>query len=731
MSSSGVYEDDYEQASDDGSLYADSPSDGYFNHREHPQETFVEQSSVQAESEAKAREAAESRASSSPTLPSSHVSTNASARETVWANENTPLLDAGPAPPDYAAATANRTRAQEPSRHVAGSSQHSRLSSYGSINSSQPDTHVSDEQSERQWPLGNQGSPFSSNFPFGPRSNPSGHDSHTINEQSERQWPLGSQGNPFGSNFPFGPRSSPFGHGSQPGNSDGPFSTNGQPQSMRDGRADEERGTSARASQSPTRRGWQRRWQRVGGCCRPTSILNIFLALLVIGLILLLARVTRQASRSGVPSGGDHKYKLPVQDGGGNGDIGRDNNRTIPAHPANSRCAFNFYSESISFDFKDPGSFSFTEMMKPASYMPGGISGNIWILPAPADQDVPIRVWVSYATTEPIHITNMDYDFTHESLQLRFPKMEKSYTGYAGKSCMDVGVGIYVRSDVELGDWQTSTANLNVEVEEGLFGSKTNLAASGLWLANTTTINAVAGHVKMAYWSSRKTVVDVVSGSVSGTYALRDLLSIRTRSGSIKVKVEPKSVSATKPAPAEFTAVSSSGSVQIDFPLDGEIPDRDYRTRVESSSSSVSGTYIHGSTTIFQTNSGSIHADVLPYYAKPDEASTLRTETSSGTTNLCLLPPFKQAGSAISRLHSHHLSTSGSINLAYPQEWEGTIEGETTSGSINLKGKDVHTYYDGAKSAYGKRLVARKGHGNSKLGFRSYSGSVTLKVGDT
>lgn len=149
MANSGIYEEDY--ASDHDSLYADadSPADGYFTQRPFPASQFVENSSITAEADAKAREAAESRASSSEAQPqpsSQRTSPTFATRSPVWAqpDEQTPLLDAGPAPPDYAAATAHRRG--ESSSSSPTSTEPSRPQSYGSISESREELPATTEK---------------------------------------------------------------------------------------------------------------------------------------------------------------------------------------------------------------------------------------------------------------------------------------------------------------------------------------------------------------------------------------------------------------------------------------------------------------------------------------------------------------------------------------------------------------------------------------------------------
>lgn len=131
---------------------------------------------------------------------------------------------------------------------------------------------------------------------------------------------------------------------------------------------------------------------------------------------------------------------------------------------------------------------------------------------------------------------------------------------------------------------------------------------------------------------SRKTRIDLGSGSTSGTYALRDLLSIKT-------------------------------------------------TTINAGTGSVSGTFIHGSSTDLKPTSGSITADITPYEADTS-SSTLRTFTKSGMMAMNLRSPYRNRGTVISSLTNSHKSNSGSIKLTYPQAREGRIEGGTNSRSL-------------------------------------------------
>ena len=196
----------------------------------------------------------------------------------------------------------------------------------------------------------------------------------------------------------------------------------------------------------------------------------------------------------------------------------------------------------------------------------------------------------------------------------------------------------------------------------------------------------------------------------------------------MSVDVSPYLADPDKPLPATFDAATRSGSIKVNFPTSSkDIPDRDYHTRVESSSSSIFGSFIFSSEASFYSKSGSIRAEVL---AADWSKARLYTESPSGSTRLTLLSPYKEPGVALSQLHSSHLSTSGSINLVYPREWEGMIEGKVRSGSVKIGGKDVKWLAD-ADTPVGRKVVARKGYGSSRLDFETNSGSVNMQIGDS
>jgi hypothetical protein len=701
------FDEDYDNASIATSLITESPTDGYFSPRDHPRARFVQNSAVQAQADNKERVAAQRPATTSETQRSSQ------SRPV----ESTPLLDAGPAPPDYATATANR-REEASRRQGLASGTSSLPSSYGSILENMSAFNEPEPGTEQR-------------------------------QEQDRPWLFGNQGNPFGPNFPFGPNGLPF------GNSTHAFTPWRQPEAMVDTVVHD--GGEEQRPPGPRDSAWRRGRRRVRACCRSFSVVNLILVIalvvLSVALLTVLCQVDNDSGEGGGgESGGDSK--LPGEDDGKDGlvgdpIVGDPTNDTIPTPPSNPACNFRYFSKTIYFGFPDIETFSLAEELE-SNHKTRYISGNIWVLPAPADQEVAVRAWVSYASSGAFNPSDLNYDFKWDSLAIALADDEPLASG-----CLDVSIRVFVKEGMELNDWTISTANLNVEFAEGLFGKgRDGLAEHSLWLANISTITATRGNIKAANWSSRETRIITSSGSIQGSFALRDDLTVRSSSGSIDIHVDPQAADAKKPAPAYFAMSSHSGSLKAIFTFEGEIPDRDYRTEVESRSSSISGSYIHGSETSFKSNSGNIEVTLLPYYAAQKDESELRTRGYSGATKVTILSPYKtkdmsdwrsnseedpghtlaeKYGSyapVFDNLRSRHTTTSGSLTLIYPQEWEGEIEGQTSSGSISVRGRDVHRYLDNISGPSGHHLVARKGYGSSKLRFKGTSGSVSLAIGD-
>ncbi|PVH87915.1 hypothetical protein DL98DRAFT_566312 [Cadophora sp. DSE1049] len=280
-------------------------------------------------------------------------------------------------------------------------------------------------------------------------------------------------------------------------------------------------------------------------------------------------------------------------------------------------------------------------------------------------------------------------------------------------------------------------------------------------------------------FSSRKIIVETMSGSIKGNYPLMDILGLSSQSGSIRVDVFPQPVLPSAPAPADLEVQSSSGTIQVNCPVGGTYtpPPRNYITTVHSTSSTISGSYYLGSSNSFKTTSGTIRITGLPVLRGGDSPTapnnSFETHTISGTTDVevldpifisllsnslesqkpvgddepfLVIPPGNMATQALfeidsrttaedTKLHtlsSIHSSNSASIRLEYPSAWEGTVHGKCVSGNIVAKGEGVRIINSRNGPGYSE-LKARKGDmgkgQGSMVEMKGISGSLTFLVG--
>jgi len=265
-------------------------------------------------------------------------------------------------------------------------------------------------------------------------------------------------------------------------------------------------------------------------------------------------------------------------------------------------------------------------------------------------------------------------------------------------------------------------------------------------------------------FSSRRILVETVSGSIDGTYPLMDYLGISSQSGSIHVGVLPQVVLPSAPAPADLEVQTASGGIQVHFPVRDvqnptyTPPPRNYITRVHSSSGSIKGSFYLGSVSNIRSTSGSVHIKGLPVIQEDAGQNTFETHTVNGGTHIQVLDPIyisllsysdehpiqgphpdpfapigdddpyliippnqyfdqslfeidereEAAKKALRNLRSVHVSSSGSVDVQYPNSWEGTLHAKSVSGSVSAKGDGIRIIRERKWYGY-KEVLARKG----------------------
>ncbi|KAI9803733.1 MAG: hypothetical protein M1833_000645 [Piccolia ochrophora] len=220
--------------------------------------------------------------------------------------------------------------------------------------------------------------------------------------------------------------------------------------------------------------------------------------------------------------------------------------------------------------------------------------------------------------------------------------------------------------------------------------------------------------------SSPRTEVHQAHGGITGTFHLRDSLSLSTASGNIDVDVIAHSTEDSSSDAAHFSAHSASGSIKVDFPVPaGGIPRRDYDIDVHSASGRIDGSYLLGSRTSLRANSAAISASFLP--VDGDKPGYLATVSNSGSVDASVAAPAY--GNALKLLSGAHKSNSGRISVAYPSSWEGKIAAKSNSGRVSVWGPGLKFVGGGSNNK-----EATRGHGHGLIEATGNSGSIDVHV---
>ena len=287
--------------------------------------------------------------------------------------------------------------------------------------------------------------------------------------------------------------------------------------------------------------------------------------------------------------------------------------------------------------------------------------------------------------------------------------------------CLHIDTIIYLKPGIKLTDLGIYADVARLEILPGIEAVE----------VGKTTIDTHVGSIASSPMNSRKTHIGTHAGSIRGNFNLYDVLHINSHSGSIHVGVLPQAANEDEAQTAELVIDTSAGSVEVAYPPGGaDIPARNYDTLITSKSGSIRGNLIHGKSTKVESNAGRLDLTVLPYAADAYE-STLDTFTRSGSLQVTVLSPHTDAGTAMKRFSGSHHTNAGSVRLNYPQEWEGSIQGETVVGSLKLRGEDVEIVEKGRKGFTGGWVKAVKGDSEQggQLKFSTKAGSLDVVVG--
>ncbi len=225
------------------------------------------------------------------------------------------------------------------------------------------------------------------------------------------------------------------------------------------------------------------------------------------------------------------------------------------------------------------------------------------------------------------------------------------------------------------------------------------------------------------------------SGGITGLFPSHDVLDVVTSSGSASLTLLPLF---DKPSHESKVGIkSNSGTLSINGKLDAatsrvHFPSRDSTVSIITSSGSIRAVLGLTKSTSIKSNSGSQHLTALLSDHSHDRRSDFATASNSGTQNISVVAAAQQDRTESSAGEKtdetgfvcKHKSNSGSVRIAYPDEWEGTVEAHSNSGSMSITGEGVET--DKAHH----RVTGVKGTPEHHTDVGTSSGSISVKFGD-
>lgn len=183
------------------------------------------------------------------------------------------------------------------------------------------------------------------------------------------------------------------------------------------------------------------------------------------------------------------------------------------------------------------------------------------------------------------------------------------------------------------------------------------------------------------------------------------------------------------PQPSNVTGVirlsSKSGSIKVKFSDEymqrmktTGILDRtfDIQVKTASGSSSLELPIGNGSAIALSAASGTISVTAFAASLGPnDTISTLLTETVTGTQRVQVKDFSRGPVSVLAA--KHYSSGSASLRLAYPPTWDGMVHASVGgSGSLDVKGSNLHFQRNGNKEVYAWRMRGEENEQKKRQG---------------
>lgn len=384
-------------------------------------------------------------------------------------------------------------------------------------------------------------------------------------------------------------------------------------------------------------------------------------------------------------------------------------------------CSSNVHTASLSLGFSDPRKFAFTQLSEELPRSPNQLFdhvrtvGKVEVRNAVQNIGSYIQVDVEIRSSD-VRLTSSELRVEKDdsTMVIKTPKqmpVGADSDRAAVPPCVNISAVISIAPGAKLENFGLDSETLSVIFHPGLEYAESRVVETKSQFKTMSTY-------------SRETIIDVSSASVTGSFPLYDLLSIHTNSGSININVDPKNASTENVKPAVLRVTSNSGSVRANTATNS-VPNRDYQTSMSSSSGSIDAAILHGLRTSLRSINGRVTADVYPY-GHNDSRTDVEAHCTSGSMDITLHSSLSHPTAPLKKLYAYYRGISGSLTLFYPAQWQGTVEGTTASGGIDLDWEGLKVVKDGKEPWVKRTIEAIRGKGEGRLVFYSTSGRVTL-----
>ena len=385
-------------------------------------------------------------------------------------------------------------------------------------------------------------------------------------------------------------------------------------------------------------------------------------------------------------------------------------------------CQSSMHNTSLSMDFTDPTKFTFSQISEGSLNPPNQIfsmvhtTGSIEVRNSEKPSGAYIHLDLELQGTDS-RLTGADtlkIAKTDSSMVLQTPKRlaRRAASDEAlTVPCLHISALLTIAVGARLENLNINSETLSIIFQPGLDYAESRIVDT------KTQFESVSSY-------SRETIIDVRSASVSGSYPLYDLLSIHTDSGSINTDIIPKNASREVVKPAILRLSSTSGSVRSRTSTIS-VPDRDYQSSVSTSSGSIDVGFLHGLRTSLRSINGRVTANLYPY-GHNDSRTDIESHCTSGAMDITLHSSISHPMAPLKKLYGYYRGVSGSLSLFYPAQWQGRVEGTTSSGGVDLNWQGLKVIEDGRDGLIKRRIEAVRGEGEGKLEFHETSGRTRL-----